>query len=89
MFSECLDDAVSQESRKRGQVHLQLFESLRVGRCAGLTPAKRLVLASTIARKSSRLKARCCCKYVRLAEQNGVRFTYTRLNIRGMADARA
>jgi hypothetical protein len=32
------------------------------GRCAGRTLAKRWVLASTIARKSSRPKARCCCR---------------------------
>ncbi|AZR29661.1 hypothetical protein KWO_002940 [Xanthomonas vasicola pv. musacearum NCPPB 4379] len=32
------------------------------GRCAGLTPAKRRVLASTIARKASWPRARCCCR---------------------------
>ena len=38
---------------KRGQVHLSVADDL-AGRCAGLTLANRWVLASTIARKSSR-----------------------------------
>lgn len=46
--------------QKRGQVHLPPFGLSRDGRDAGLMPAKRWVLASTIARKSSRPKARCC-----------------------------
>ncbi len=40
-----------QSFSKRGQVHLQSFELRRGGRCAGQMPAKRRVLASTIARK--------------------------------------
>lgn len=44
----------NRDEQERGQVHLQPFELSRGGRCAGLTPANRLVLASTIARESSR-----------------------------------
>lgn len=49
---------------ERGQVHFRHFrdEGRRGGRWAGRVPAKRRVLASTMARKTSRPRARCCCR---------------------------
>ena len=47
--------------RKRGQVHFPA-EGGRAGRWAGRVPAKRWVLASTMARKAAWPKARCCCR---------------------------
>lgn len=50
---------------KRGQVHFHAYSVATGdfrGRCAGRTSTKRRVLASTIARKSSRPQARCCCR---------------------------
>lgn len=44
--------------QERGQVHLRPFELGGGGRCEGRMPANRRVLASTMARKSSRPKAR-------------------------------
>jgi len=54
-----LHDGENGVRRKRGQVHFCGL-SERGGRCAGRTPANRWVLASTMARKSSRPSARCC-----------------------------
>src|SRR3546814_15937072 len=47
------------QQEERGQVHLLGGLACR-GRWAGRVPAKRLVLASTIALKASRPNARCC-----------------------------
>src|SRR3546814_11238967 len=47
------------QREERGQVHLSGGLACR-GRWAGRVPAKRLVLASTIALKASRPNARCC-----------------------------
>lgn len=50
-----MSGTISDSGPKRGQVHLEAFESQRAGRCAGQAPANRLVLAAANAWKG-RLK---------------------------------